>query len=572
MVTGVPATGPDRFAGFDGRVVRYGASLTFRANKLVCPRVSCQITGVIRAGIKVKFGRATVAGLLALAITLPLSAQTNATNPAPPAPLPVSLTPPSPATPQIHSAKIFGVRPGHPFLYTIAATGDRPMTFAADGLPEGLKLDAANGQITGSVSNRGSYEVILHARNSLGDATRPLRIVVGDNIALTPPMGWNSWNCFGPTVTEEKVKAAADTLVSSGLANHGWTYINVDDFWQVKPGSTDPSLQGPERDAQGNILPNPRFPDMKGLADHIHGLGLKAGLYSSPGPLTCGGCVASYQHENQDAAQYATWGFDFLKYDWCTYGKISGQGGLTGLAAQKKPYQVMQTALAATGRDILYSFCQYGMGDVWKWGTETGGNTWRTTGDIQDSWNLMTRNASRQIGLSQYAGPGHWNDPDMLVVGVVGGWNAQPHASRLTPDEQYFHISMWALQGAPLLLGCDLTKLDPFTLGLLTNDEVNDVDQDPLGKVAEVVANGDEESLIKIWTRPLEDGSLAVGLFNYSNKTETGSIRWADLKISGPHIVRDLWRQKDLGTFPDKFESEVPAHGVVLVRIFAPAH
>jgi alpha-galactosidase len=410
--------------------------------------------------------------------------------------------------------------------------------------------------------------VILHAHNALGDASRPLKIIAGVGIALTPPMGWNSWNCFGGAVSQAKVEAAADAMVSSGLANHGWTYINVDDFWQVNPGSKDPALHGPTRDAAGNILSNPRFPDMKALADHIHGLGLKAGLYSSPGPFTCGGCVGSYQHEEQDARQYAAWGFDYLKYDWCTYGRIyQKQEGLDGM---KKPYELMRDALAKTDRDIVFSFCQYGMGEVWKWGAKAGGNSWRTTGDIRDSWESMTKNGARGVGLSSFAGPGHWNDPDMLVVGDVG-WGAQQHPSHLTADEQYFHISLWALQGAPLLIGCDLTKLDPFTLGLLTNDEVIDVDQDPLGKVADVVAPAGvaltRNPAFSVWARPLEDGSLAVGLFNSDSETIDADVTWADLKISGPHMVRDLWRQKDVGVFTDKFSTTVPAHGVVLVRV-----
>jgi alpha-galactosidase len=499
-----------------------------------------------------------VLGVLA---AFPLRAQTNAV------PLPDSLTPPSPATPQIHSAKIFGVRPGHPLLYTIAATGDRPMTFTADGLPGGVKLDSATGQITGAVPRRGTYQVTLHARNALGDATRPLRIVVGDKIALTPPMGWNSWNCFGPAVTEEKVKAAADAMVRSGLANHGWTYINVDDCWQAGVQTNTAPILPPTRDAAGMILSNPLFPDMKAMADHIHRLGLKAGLYSSPGPETCGGFAGSYRHEKQDARQYAAWGFDYLKYDWCSYKKIyAKQDGNQGLAGLQRPYRIMRAALAKTDRDIVFSFCQYGMGDVWKWGEAAGGNTWRTTDDIDDSWGAMVRNSNRQIGLGRYAGPGHWNDPDMLVVGGVG-WGADQHPSRLTPDEQYFHISLWALQGAPLLIGCDLTKLDPFTLGLLTNDEVIEVSQDPMGKVADTIVGGDEETLVSTWARPLEDGSFAVGLFNRSDKAEYGLVRWEELKITGPHTVRDLWRQKDLGVFPDKFGTDVPAHGVVLVRI-----
>jgi alpha-galactosidase len=514
---------------------------------------------------------------------LPVTAQESHAGPIS---FPPTLTPPSPATPEIHGAKLIGTTWEHPFLYTIAATGQRPMTFSADHLPDGLKLDAATGQITGTMQPTTDYlnwdlgrhvqgdppytaevNVTLHAHNDLGDTTRPLKIVIGKGIALTPPMGWNSWNCFAGSVTQVKVEAAADAMVSSGLAQHGWTYVNVDDFWQVNPGSQDPTLHGPERDAAGNVLSNPRFPNMKAMADHIHALGLKAGLYSSPGPLTCGGCIGSYQHEEQDARQYAAWGFDYLKYDWCSYDRIYDKAA--GVSAFMKPYVQMHDALSKANRDIVFSFCQYGMGDVWKWGAAAGGNSWRTTGDIRDTWASMSKKGSRGIGLSSYAGPGHWNDPDMLVVGVVG-WDNDAHPTHLTADEQYFHISMWALQGAPLLIGCDLTKLDPFTLGLLTNDEVIDVDQDPLGKVADVVGSHEPNtptSPVQAWSRPMEDGSLAVGLFNYADAEKQRSITWRDLGISGPHTVRDLWRQKDLGIFTDEFTATVPAHGVVLVRV-----
>ncbi len=479
--------------------------------------------------------------------------------------LPASLTPSSPPTPLIHGAKVFGVHPHSPFLFTVAATGDRPMTFSAEHLPDGLTLDPATGQITGAAPEAGDYTVTLHAKNSLGETSRGLLIKSGATLALTPPMGWNSWNCFAGAVSDQKIRAAADAMVKSGLADHGWTFVNVDDFWQVNPKSKDPTLLGPERDAKGNILPNSRFPDMKGLADYIHAHGLKAGLYSSPGPYTCGGCTGSYQHEAQDAQQYAAWGFDYLKYDWCSYGGIYRKE--EGVDGMKKPYAVMATALGKVNRDIVYSFCQYGMGDVWKWGAATGGNSWRTTDDIRDNWKSMMNNATQRGDISSYAGPGHWNDPDMLVVGKVG-WGPNLHSSHLTPDEQYTHISLWALQAAPLLIGCDLTQLDPFTRGLLTNDEVIDIDQDPLGKAATIGGEADHSTMIQMWTMPLEDGSLAVGLINLGNQPSGDNFVFSDFSLKGPLIVRDVWRQKDLGTFTDKFSSgQIPPHGVLLLRI-----
>ena len=329
-------------------------------------------------------------------------------------------------------------------------------------------------------SERGKYEVILHASNGAGEAHRKFKIVCGDKIALTPPLGWNSWNCFAVAVDDAKVRSAADAMVRSGLTQHGWTYINIDDCWEIKPGSDDPLLKGQPRDANGMINTNKKFPDMKALCEYIHGKGLKAGIYSSPGPTTCAGFTASYKYETQDAKRYAQWGFDYLKYDWCSYGNIAKTE--TDLPKLKKPYFVMRRALNRVDRDIVFSLCQYGMGDVWKWGAEVGGNCWRTTGDIGDSWGSMAGIGFSQNGHEKYAGPGHWNDPDMLVVGMVG-WG-DLHPTGLTPNEQYTHISLWCLLAAPLLIGCDMAQLDDFTLGLLTNDEVLEVNQDPLGKQA----------------------------------------------------------------------------------------
>jgi alpha-galactosidase len=473
----------------------------------------------------------------------------------------VILTPQPAHQPRINSTQLVGERPGHELLYTIAATGDRPMTFAADNLPAGLQLDPQTGRITGTLTNQGDYAVTLHAKNALGEAVRPLKIAVGPPIGLTPALGWNSWNCFASSVTAEKVKAAADAMVSSGLINHGWTYINIDDYWEVHRDSKDPTLQGPQRDASGHIIPNPRFPDMKALADYVHAKGLRVGLYSSPGPWTCGGCVASWQHEEQDAESYAQWGFDYLKYDWCSYSGIDKGDTLAGL---QKPYQVMRAALDKVNRDILFSFCQYGMGDVWKWGAEVGGNSWRTTGDINDSWSSMSGIGFRQNGHEVYAGPGHFNDPDMLVVGKVG-WGPSLHPTHLSPNEQYTHISLWCLLTAPLLIGCDMTQLDPFTMSLLSNDEVLEVDQDPLGRqAARVAVNGTTE----IWAKDMADGSKAVGLFNRGYGAANVTVNWADLGLTGKQTVRDLWRQQNVGQFSDNYAAEVPRHGVVLIRVW----
>ena len=473
---------------------------------------------------------------------------------------PYILTPKPSPRPRINGPKVFGVRPGHPLLYTIAATGDRPMEFAVDNLPTGLAVDGSTGQITGTLNEKGESTVMLRAKNALGTDEREFRIVVGDTIALTPPLGWNSWNCFAHDIDDKKVRSAADAMVSSGLINHGWSYINIDDCWMVKPDSKDSLLAGEPRDARGMINTNKNFPDMKALSNYVHSKGLKIGIYSSPGPVTCQGYTASYEYEQQDAQQYANWEIDYLKYDWCSYGRVAGGSDRTALMA---PYFVMRDALDNVNRDIVYSLCQYGMGEVWKWGAEVGGNCWRTTGDITDTWSSVEWIGFSQDGLEEYARPGRWNDPDMLVVGMVG-WGPQLHPTSLTPSEQYSHISLWCLLSAPLLVGCDMTQLDEFTLNLLTNDEVLEVNQDPLGKQANRVSQIDD---LEVWVKVLEDGSKAVGLFNRQDDMTSVTAMWSDLDIQGKQLIRDLWRQKDLGVFEDSFTATVPGHGVELVRV-----
>ena len=392
-------------------------------------------------------------------------------------------------------------------------------------------------------------------------------------------MGWNSWNCFANEVSADKVKRAADAMVKSGLINHGWTYINIDDFWENNRDSKDQSIRGKFRDEAGNIVPNSRFSDMKGLADYVHGLGLKIGLYSSPGPWTCGGCAGSYSYEKKDAESYAKWGFDYLKYDWCSYGNVinglpnndpskvsslSYNGG-NELNSAIKPFKEMGEYLRQQPRDIVFSVCQYGMSDVWKWGGSVGGNLWRTTNDITDTWVSVKNIALDQDKSAAYAKPGNWNDPDMLVVGTVGWGN--PHKSKLKPDEQYLHISLWSLFSAPLLIGCDMEKLDDFTLNLLTNDEVIDINQDPLGKQATCIQTiGD----LRIYVKELEDGSRAVGFCNFG--TEIIDFSYNDfekLGINGRFKVRDLWRQKEISNIETKTSQlalKVPVHGVLLYK------
>src|SRR5579862_5792364 len=402
--------------------------------------------------------------------------------------IPYILTPKPSAMPKINGTDVFGAKPGSPFLFAIAATGDKPLNFEAVGLPAGLSLDKQTGVITGSLASKGTYKVKLTVRNKLGSATKNLTIRCGDLIGLTPALGWNSWNCWALSVSDAKVRASAREM-RERLGGHGWTYINIDDGWEA-----------PVRAASGEIVPNNKFPDMKSLSAYIHSLGLRLGIYSSPGPRTCGGYLGSYQHEAQDANTYAAWGIDYLKYDWCSYGGVAPKE--PSLADYKKPYEVMHDALAKTNRDIIFSLCQYGMGDVWKWGPEVGGNSWRTTGDINDSWGSLSSIGFKQDTPAPFAQPGHFNDPDMLIVGKVG-WGPSLHNTKLSPDEQYTHISLWCLLSAPLLIGCDMSQLDDFTTSLLTNDEVLAIDQDALGKSALKVADGNNT---QVWIKELEDG------------------------------------------------------------------
>jgi len=463
---------------------------------------------------------------------------------------PYILTPKPAATPRINGAKVFGVHPGSPFLFRIPAIGIRPMTFASENLPEGLSLDANTGIIAGKVVKAGEYKVTLVAKNEKGEAKRELRIMVGDKLSLTPPMGWNSWNVWGLAVDNEKVKASADVFISSGFADHGYTNVNIDDGWEA-----------PARAKNGEMMTNEKFPDIKATSDYVHSKGLRFGIYSSPGPKTCGGYLGSYQHEMQDASTYAKWGIDYLKYDWCSYTEVCPDQN--NLAEQKKPYILMGEYLKKQPRDIVFSLCQYGMGNVWEWGGSVNGNLWRTTGDIEDTWESLSSIGFYQNLPAPFAKPGNWNDPDMLVVGWVG-WGPKLHPTRLTASEQYTHISLWSLLSAPLLMGCDLTRLDDFTMNLLTNDEVIDIDQDPLGKSALPVV---KTPLYQVWVKELEDGSKAIGLFNLSKNEMKISIDWAKAGLSGKQVVRDVWRQKDLGSFDNSFESNVLSHGVTLIKV-----
>ena len=368
-------------------------------------------------------------------------------------------------------------------------------------------------------------------------------------LALTPPMGWNSWNKFACDVNEDMIRSMADAMVKSGMKDAGYEYINVDDCWQVS------------RDAKGNIVADPqRFPHgMKALGDYIHSLGLKFGVYSDAGSKTCAGRPGGLGHEYQDALQYAAWGVDYLKYDWCN----------TTTQDAKASYANIRAALDAAGRPIVLSICEWGTAKPWLWGKEVGGNMWRTTGDISDRWtgqnkwpdgsccsNGMLAILDLQVGLGSYAGPGHWNDPDMLEVGNGG----------MTDTEYRSHFSLWAILAAPLISGNDLREMRPEIHDILTNKEVIAVNQDPLGRQGERVwKNGD----LEVWAKQLKDGSRAVLLLNRSSVQQEISAKWEDIGYPGQlgAAIRDLWQHKELGKFTRKFSVPVVSHGVVVVTV-----
>jgi alpha-galactosidase len=365
-------------------------------------------------------------------------------------------------------------------------------------------------------------------------------------LAATPPMGWNSWNHFAGKVDDADVRAAADYMVSSGMKAAGYTYINIDDTWQG------------ERDAQGFIHPNSKFPDMKALADYVHSKGLKLGIYSSPGPKTCAGYAGSYGHVRQDADTYAKWGIDYLKYDLCSFRDIMQKEAPNNPEKQNQlmiaAYRQMHDALVATGRPIVFSLCQYGWDDVWKWGASVGGNLWRTTGDIQDNYARMAEIGFNQLGLAEYAGPGHWNDPDMLEVGNGG----------MTDDEYRTHMSLWAILAAPLLAGNDLSDMSAQTISILTNREVIAVDQDPLGKEG---SRAFAVGMTEIWTKPLSHGALAAGLFNRDTVAHPVTLDLHAIGYPASAKLRDLWAHKDVSAMNGRYTVNVPSHGVVMLKV-----
>jgi alpha-galactosidase len=395
----------------------------------------------------------------------------------------------------------------------------------------------------GQVANGTVGTLKIAHRAPDGEGKPPTRVdlpalhKVRDNgLARTPPMGWNSWNKFRDKVDDATVRGVADAIASNGMRDAGYVYINIDDTWEG------------ERDAKGVLGANKKFPDMKALAAYVHSKGLKIGIYSSPGPNTCEGYDGSHGHEEQDAKTWAAWGIDYLKYDWC------GAGNLYTDAEMQPLYQRMGDALAASGRKIVFSLCQYGRLDVWKWGPDVGGNLWRTTGDISDRWASMSRIGFNQDKLYEFARPGHWNDPDMLEIGNGG----------MSETEYKTHMSLWSMLAAALIAGNDVRNVPAPILAILTNKEVIAIDQDKLGHQAKRISkNGDQE----IWARDLAGGDRAVALFNLAADPAKITVAWKDIGLTkAPKHARDLWSHSDVAISGD-YSATVPGHGVVLLRV-----
>jgi alpha-galactosidase len=377
-------------------------------------------------------------------------------------------------------------------------------------------------------------------------------LAAGQQVAATPPMGWNSWNFFAEKVTDKDIRAAADQLVSTGMKDAGYIYVNIDDTWEA------------ERDANGVLRTNSKFPDMKALADYVHSKGLKIGIYSGPGPKTCGGYTASLGHEEQDAKMYAAWGVDYLKYDLCSFNEAVMQKQAPNDKAEQMrlmvaAYDKMSKALQATGRPIVFSLCQYGWDSPWEWAPALGGNSWRTTDDINAHWDRIYAILSQQEGLQAYAGPGHWNDPDMLEVGN----------GELTLAENRSHFSMWAMLASPLLAGNDLPNMKPEVKSILTNRDVIAIDQDPLGKQASRVYSDGE---VEVWARHLDGGAIAVAVLNAGSdrySTHPFHLSLTKLGLNGTQQAKDLWTGKDM-ELTNNMPVELASHDILLVRVATP--
>ena len=476
------------------------------------------------------------------------------------------LTPPAAKAPRINGPAVYGVRPGRPILHRIPLVGEAPVAVTVTGLPEGVAFDGRRRTLSGAIAAPGRHELEIAAENRYGRTTRRFVIEVGERIALTPMLGWNSWNIFATKVTDADVRAAADAFERLGLVEHGWSYINIDDGWQIK---SDDARSALARHPDGTIMTNPNFPDMKALGEHIHAKGLRFGIYSSPGPVTCGRYEGSYRYEETDARTWTEWGCDLVKYDLCSYAwqfidPVEKRDRRSHPELDRMPYFQMGEILARQRRDIVYSLCQYGRADVESWAAECGGNSWRASSDVKDAWSKIVANVTRRGDAWRRARPGCWVDLDMAVFGRVKTFGSV-HPSYLTPNEQYAHMGLWTLLASPILLGCDLTAVDDFTLNLLVNDGILDIHQDALGRMAAMKPL--DGGLTQLWFRPLADGDVAVGVLNLAPFERRTAFSFADVGLPGPHWVREVWTGRCLGEHDGRLEVELFAHEMPVFRI-----
>jgi alpha-galactosidase len=488
--------------------------------------------------------------------------------------------------PQINSPVFFGVRTGKHFFYTIPVSGSRPMAIDAKNLPKGVSYDKKDGIISGSIAENGKYQIELSASNNNGSAKKFFTIVAGDQLALTPPMGWSSWYSYGRKAKESDILKTAQLMKKHGLDQYGWSILEIDDPWTNQPVDNDPvweqlnhklnkdvyqyhegpnnlpDRKGTLRNGNGELLPNQHYKNIGQTVKQIHDLGFKVGIYSSPGPLTCGGVAGSYGHELQDAQYFAKIGFDYLKYDWCSYGVFAKDNSEEELM---KPYNLMGKALKEQPRDIIFSLCQYGMGDVWKWGYKTGGQLWRTGDDVRDNWASVYAAFKKLADKSEYVQPGRWNDPDILQIGAVGAESRQGNSNHLTKEEQRTVMSMWCLLSAPLFIGANVEHIDPFTLSLLTNNEVLAVDQDARGKAANLTLTLNNK--IEVWNKDLYDGQIALGLLNTTDTEQSFDFQFLSIGANSVYTVRDLWSKENLGRRLKSIACKIPPHGILLITL-----
>lgn len=459
--------------------------------------------------------------------------------------------------PVINDPVVVGNRVNTPFLFTIPASGERPMKWSAQGLPDGLVLDENSGIISGKATVEGLYNIALCVSNRLGETRSNLEIRIGKILALTPPMGWNGWNLFMCEVNEQLVKEMADALVSTGLRDLGYQYINLDDGWQEE-----------NRDINGDIVINrTKFPNgIKYLADYLHDRGLKLGIYSDAAEYTCEKRAGSYGYEKRDVEKYVEWGVDFLKYDYC----FAPESKDTAIVRYRKMAETIQHC----GRSIVFSVCEWGDREPWTWAPGLGANLWRTTQDIRDIWvhkskknNGIFQIFEKNIRLADVAGPGKWNDPDMLLAGLYGKGPATTRGNYVPTLAEYrAQFALWCLMASPLLISTDIRSMKEEIRSVLMHKELIKINQDRLGKQAQSIIDSEDVHVI---AKPLSDGSYAIGILNKRETKISYKLIMKDLNFGKVISVKDIWKNEPL---PDKKESlflEIDAHDCLVFQIRA---